>query len=228
MPSPAAGITAFVTLTCVTCATRRRYPSARGALVADVGRIVATRSAVEPELLAPHQPAQVRQVARRPRAARAPRSPTSPRVVTGERDRDRERDHDHDRRDRRLVRERARARPTARASPSVSSGKITSSTPRAGGDAAPTLELPGHREHVPEDGGDAEDVARRGGRRRARPDPGGERALGDVEREHERAGLPPEEPERVRRAGVARSPAAVTSTPRRRATSAALGNVPSR
>ena len=65
MPSPAAGITAFFIDSVRCCAHRaRRYPSARGALVADVGRIVALRRRIEAELLALHQPAEVREVTR--------------------------------------------------------------------------------------------------------------------------------------------------------------------
>jgi hypothetical protein len=56
---------------------------------------------------------------------------------------------------------------------------------------------------------------------------GGRRSFGRIEAEHERAGSPTEQPERVGSAGFP-EPAAVTSTPLRRATNAALGKVPRR
>src|SRR5947209_17134448 len=58
VPSPAAGITAFFS----PLRTMRRYPSARGPLVADVGGFIALVRGVEPELFALDEPSQVREV----------------------------------------------------------------------------------------------------------------------------------------------------------------------
>ena len=128
---------------------------------------------------------------------------TSPRFVTGERDRDRERDRDADRRDRRLVRH-ARDDEPQHGHRQREHGKITSITPapvatprpplnfRVTGSMCPRMAAT-PRMYAPAVAVDGE------------ADAGGERALGDVEGEHEHAGLPPEQPEGVRGARVARA-----------------------
>ena len=74
-----------------------------------------------------------------------------------------------------------------------------------GRDALPALAL--EREHVAEHRGDAEhERARPGPRRRA--DAGRDRALREVDQEHEEPGPPAEQPGDVRRARVARALAA--------------------
>src|SRR5205814_647696 len=108
VPSPAAGMTAFLIARAAfrRSSSVRRYPSARGALVADVGRIIGLlRGRVEPELPALHEATQVGQVAPddEQRHHRDDRDVT--RLVPRQRDRDRERDRHRHRRDRRLVRE---------------------------------------------------------------------------------------------------------------------------
>src|SRR5713101_7736902 len=61
VPRPAAGMTAFVTGLVPAGPTFRRYLSAGGALVADVGRLVA--AGLEPQLLPAHQSPEIRDVA---------------------------------------------------------------------------------------------------------------------------------------------------------------------
>ena len=93
MPSPAAGITAFVTLVAI----GRRYPSTR--------HVVAVGAGVESELFAAEQSLEIRRMARHDEHGdRGDHRDVTPRM-SGERDREGKRDDHHDRRERRLVRE---------------------------------------------------------------------------------------------------------------------------
>src|SRR4051812_29446670 len=103
VPSPAAGMTAFFSslrfdvLSCEVPTTPRRYPSARGPLVAAVGRLVALRRGIESELLTLHQSAQVRQVSSDHEQCDDRDHDDVTRFVPGERDCDRKHDCDRHR-----------------------------------------------------------------------------------------------------------------------------------
>src|SRR4051794_3194127 len=86
-----------------TVSTDRRYPSTRGALVADVGRFVCFGG--EAELLSLDQAAQVGEVTRDDEEREDGDDEDVARLVPRERDADRERDRDGDRRDGGLVRD---------------------------------------------------------------------------------------------------------------------------
>ena len=205
MPSPAAGITAFVTeCRALLVPTRPTLPvSSRRAR----RRRRADRRAPSPDRDRAPRPSRADAGSRdgeRRRAARAPRSrrcrrPRAPRAATAIGNAIAH----SDRRDRRLVHDRARSRPTRTPDRQREQREDHEHHARAGGDAAPPLNA-GHREHVAEHRRDAEDVraavavdAR--GRRRRRARPCRCRAT-----KTSGAGLPAEEAEDVRRAGVAR------------------------
>ena len=103
VPSPAAGITALVTV--LIAGTLRRSPSAPSAAV--VGGVAARRRLRRAGSIRSSSPRTSRRRFEPCRAttstATAARSATSHHDASGERGRDRERDHHHERRDRRLA-----------------------------------------------------------------------------------------------------------------------------
>src|SRR3954471_17475947 len=117
VPSPAAGMTAFLTVAPSSLGARRRsrarrYPSARGTLVADIGWFVAfvglvegRVARIESQLLALHEPPQVGEVSCDDEQRHHGDHDDVARLVAGEDHRDRERDRHADRGDGRLVRD---------------------------------------------------------------------------------------------------------------------------
>ena len=183
VPSPAAGMTAFVTAGFGV--TRRRYRRRRPA---------------ESVLLAPHQAAQVREVARHDERGEGSGDRDVEQRPVEPQDDEWERDRAQHRRHRRLV-EPAGDREPHHAEDDRLEGEHDQHDPRPGRDAPPALELTRDREDVADDGGHAEDerasVPVEGQAR-----PGRQRALADVEHQDDQARLPAQDPEGVRRPRV--------------------------